>query len=155
MKTNFHLNVDLVVALLVIFVVLSACYSAAGANNTPSPIVTSTSYTPSDYGLPDSLLDYRVLAVLTPQNTACMTGNSRRVIFHAPQPDASAFLTATTPQNFVQALTQVSQQSDIDWQVQIVGPETSLQTLLDENDKWNKHAAQFGCVSTGGGVPTP
>jgi hypothetical protein len=112
-------------------------------------IPTSLSpYDPAQDGLPATIAGYKVLAVSTPSNTACMLPGAKRVILQAPQQSVEGYLKDSRPD----AITKDIEQYEIDrttkWEVMIVGPGTTLEEFLGENSKWNRQGQNYGCTKS-------
>lgn len=117
------------------------------------PGAVLSSYDPAQYGLPPSIGAYKLLAVLTPDNTACMPIQSKRVIAQATQGNVSDYLKETNAGEIQDEIKRLKSNDPTRWEVMIVGPDANLGDLLSENQKWNDQAKQSGCV-TSGPVPT-
>jgi len=70
--------------------------------NVQAQVDISSSYSPPDYGLPNTLAGYKVMAVKTSENTACMSTGTKRIILQASDPDVETFLKNSRPPLFVE-----------------------------------------------------
>lgn len=113
----------------------------------PTPI---NSYGPTDYGLPSTIAGYKVLAVLTAENNACMMPEQKRLVLQASQTDMDDYLKDSNPNAINTALEQNGLTAS-DWEIQVVGPTVTLDEILDQVQIWNKQM-ENGCVRSGPAV---
>jgi len=120
------------------------------ASDTPTPDAYS-SYAPVAYGLPDTIGGYKILAVRTLDNTACMLAGSYRLVLQAAEPTVEDFLGSTIGVDGIQQTR---------WELSFVGPGVTIELILSESEKWNAQFGDGNCVRLGGpaiiaGTPTP
>lgn len=126
---------------------LSLIFVIVPSINASAPSQASSPYDPAQYGLPESLGGYKVLAVLTPDNTACMPAESKRAILQATQGSISDYLKESDAGEIQNELKKLKANDPTMWEVMIVGPNTNLDDFISENQKWNDQVKQFGCVT--------
>ncbi len=119
---------------------------------TPTPTPPSP-YDPARYGLPPTIAGYKTFAVLTTDNTACMMPGEKRLILQATQANVQDFLSASSKAAIQQDLQQRGFADFAQSNVQIVGPGTTLDQFLSENEKWNEDRKMHGCVTSVPAVP--
>ena len=105
-------------------------------------------YDPAVHGVPETLAGYRVLAVLTPDNTACMPLGVGRLVLQADQDSLEEHLKVGQLIDIGKALEQHDLRPD-QWVIQVVGPGVTLEELIAENESWNEEAVRLGCVQIG------
>jgi hypothetical protein len=118
------------------------------SNDMPTPNVRP-SFAPVTYGLPETIGGYRILAVHTLENTACMLAGSYRLVLQATEPTVEDFLGSTPG---VDSLQQTLARLDIPqptrWELSFVGPGVTTEFILSETEKWNIQFSD-GCVRLG------
>ncbi len=110
-------------------------------------------YDPAHYGLPPTIAGYKTFAVLTADNTACMTPGEKRLVLQATQVNVQDYLSASSYAAIQQDLQQRGFADFAQSNVQIVGPGTTLNQFLTENEKWNEDRKKHGCVTSAPAVP--
>ena len=150
-----------IVLLIGLVVVLIELFSSAkgpqAASSTIDPHATSTPtpvspYSPSNYGLPNTIAGYKVLAVLTDNTLACMMPGKKRLILQANQASIEDYLKASDPMALDTALHQVGLTTD-EVEIEVVGPTTTLDGILLEIQKWNEDRKKHGCVTSAPAIP--
>jgi hypothetical protein len=120
-----------------------------GAN--PTSIVTVSAlpnpYAPSNYGLPDTIAGYKVLAVLTADTEACLQPGKKHLILQASQASVEDFLKASDSVALDAALYQAGLTAD-EVEIGVAGPGATLDVISAEIQKWNQ-SRQNGCVTSG------
>ena len=99
-------------------------------------------------GLPPAVAGYKVLTVLTPDTTACIPPDVKRLVLQFTQPDVKTFLSTV---NYVAVKADLEQKGMAEyarWNMTFVGPGTTLQDLLSENEKWNQERKKSGCAKS-------
>jgi hypothetical protein len=144
----------LLVSALVMILFGRATLSSDTQALTQTMLPTISPYDPAQYGIPITIAGYKVLAVLTPGNTACMLPGHKRLILQAGEQDVENFLKNSHPNDINTALVQYGLTDTASWEVQVVGPGTTLDGFLSENQKWNAQATSDGCVKLGPMGPT-
>lgn len=104
-------------------------------------------FDPAHFGLPTRIDNYNVLAVLTPDNTACMLPGTKRLVLQTAQTNIFAVPKVGQAASIEKALEQYGIGSD-GLQVQMVGPTVSARAFLEENRQWNEKARTTGCGRT-------
>jgi hypothetical protein len=105
-------------------------------------------YDPAYYGLPPTLAGYKVFAVLTPDNTACMLPGEKRLVLQATQPNVEEFLRTNNNAMITKELEEKGLSEYDKWGIQIVGPGVVLEEFLAENTKSTEFRRKFGCVTS-------
>ncbi len=115
------------------------------ASNASAP--DDEQFDPTRFGLPARIESYNVLAVLTPDNTACMLPGTKRVILQTAPTNIFTIPKAGQALSIEKELEQYGIGSD-GLQVQMVGPTVSARAFLEENRRWNEKARTSGCIRT-------
>ncbi len=136
------------VAFAVMFIGQSFSSSASQILGDKRASVPAT-YNPAQYGLPERIGGYKVLAVLTSDNTACMMPGEKRLILQADHSNVDDYLKNSDPEAVKKELEQRGLAEMAKWGFQIVGPGANLETILSEHQKWNEQAQKSGCVRFG------
>jgi hypothetical protein len=105
-------------------------------------------FDPAQYGLPDTIGGYKVLAVLTSDNTACMMPGERRLILQATQPTVQDYLKDTHYDAIKKDLQERGLAEMAKWGEEIVGPGVNLKQVMSEQQRWNEHVQEYGCMRT-------
>jgi hypothetical protein len=131
-------------------VVLIGLFRGLSASSDTSTGLKSTSiapvYAPSNYGIPDTLAGYKVLAVLTADTEACMQPGKKYLILQASQAGVEEFLKAVDPKALDTALRQAGLTKD-EVEIGVAGPGATLDVMLSEIQKWNQ-LMKNGCVTS-------
>lgn len=105
-----------------------------------------TIYDPAPYGIPDVLAGYKVLAVLTSENTACIATGEKRLVLQSSQQQVDVI-------NHSDAIDQELNKlgvTDVNtWEIMLVGPGITQEQFLAENEKWNTVFKKSECVKLG------
>ncbi len=131
------------VILVVLFFSLVFAVSGAQASQATPPL--RVPYEPAVPSLPESIGGYKVLAVFTSDDTACMLPGEKRLILRATQPTVQDYLKDTHYEAIKKDLEQHGLTEMAKWGPQIVGPDTKLEQMLSERQEWNERARNFGC----------
>lgn len=89
-------------------------------------------------GLPSTFGGLRVLAVLTPDNTACLPSGEKRLVLRTDQPDIETFLKTSSYNAITEDLQQKGYKEFTKWNVEIVGPGATDDQFFRENENWNQ-----------------
>jgi hypothetical protein len=130
--------------------------TAAIRSTAASPSRYTGSYRPADHGLPDVIAGYRILGVITPENTACTPAGTKRVVLQVAEPTVEDFLNSSP--DFVAAQHELERIDPATrWGIAIVGPRTTAEQIARGNPEWNAAFADGNCVRLGGPIilPTP
>lgn len=133
----------LIVALVIVAVFgLVGVYAANQRSTAPDPFAP---YDPATFGIPDIVAGYRILAITTPDNTACMMPNEMRVLIQAvdPMPD-----NPMVDRNGGDIIFEVKKlHPDIDWGLEYIMPVPfDRNQFVASMQSWIK----AGCVKLGG-----
>jgi hypothetical protein len=120
------------------------------------PASTLNPFDPARFGLPGYIGGYKLLAVFTSDNLACMGKGEIRLALQATAPDVEAFLATGNPTSSNLAAIQKNlEQHGKNVEIEIDGPGITIETIISESAKWNKDMKEYGCVQTGGPAPDP
>jgi hypothetical protein len=121
------------------------------AASTPSS--NNSSYRPEAHGLPEVIAGYRILGVMTPENTACMPENSKRVVVQVAAPSVQSFLSGSP--DVIAVRDELRRlYPDIMWGLAIVGPNATAEQIARGNPEWNATFADRDCIRLGGPIPS-
>lgn len=125
-------------------------------NNTPTTTVTPKAtplYDPAQYGVPDTLGGYKVLAVLNPDDVACIGSRSKRIVLQTTEPNVHEYLDSPKPiREIIDYLRQIPGEEVTNWQVEVVGPRTTTERIAANLVDWNSAFSDRPCFNTGGPV---
>ncbi len=125
-------------------------------HETSSAGTTLNPYDPARFGLPGYIRGYKLLAVFTSDNLACMSKGETRLMLQATAPDVEAFLATSNPtRNNLEAIQKDLEQHGKNVEIEIAGPGVTIETVISENAKWNEGMKEYGGEQTGGPAPTP
>lgn len=110
-------------------------------------------YDPAHYGLPSTIAGYKTFAVLTSDNTACMMPGEKRLVLQTTQANVQSFLSTSDYAAIEKDLQQRGFADFAQNNIQIVGPGTTFDQFLSENEKWNEDSNKYGCVTSGPSLP--
>jgi hypothetical protein len=147
----------------ILFITLLALLPLAIAP--PLSPITSTlsafaSYDPATYGIPYQIAGFKILAVRTSENTACIPSGMMRITVQSSQPDVQSFLANSGDSRVVsETLRQIPSLSGINFNLEFIGPAPwNPERFLSSVAEWNNHMKN-GCVKLGGPAiiitPTP
>jgi len=118
---------------------------------TPSADPKST-YDPATYGIPDTIAGYRVLAVKTLENTACMLPNTLQLILQASNPNVESFLENNRSDQVQAELAKLQlTRLVVRWETTFAGPALvwDWDKFISGNDEWNAQMKRHGCLKLG------
>lgn len=110
----------------------------------------------TQFGIPPYIADYKTLTVFTSADTMCMHTGYKRLVLQATEQVVDAFLHNSRPKEIVAGLEQAlsltmapydAVKEVANWHVEVVGPETTLEEVLSEHQKWNEDAKISGCIT--------
>ncbi len=155
------LRAAFILALLVgVLAVLSRVI--AGADQPQLPNTTSVAtigvptglFDPASHGVPDTIAGYKVLAVITPENTACVGPNETRLVLQTNEPTEMDFLTRNDPSRVEDEITRLGLTEFARGGITWVGSEVSIEQFLTELKTWNQTVADLGyCVQYSPVIP--
>jgi hypothetical protein len=141
---------------------ISIVAASAIATNTPSTTVTPEAtplYDPAQYGVTNSIGGYKVMAILTPQDVACMISGHKTIVLQTSEPSVHEYLESPKPITEIREyLSQIPGEGKTSWQIQIVGPGATLERILSTIESWNSVYSERPCRRLGGlqsSVPSP
>jgi hypothetical protein len=115
---------------------------------------TLNPFDPARFGLPGYIGSYKLLAVFTSDNLACMGKSEIRLGLQATAPDVGAFLATGNPTSSnLAAIQKDLEQHGKNVEIEIDGPGITIETIISESAKWNKGMKEYGCEQTGGPAP--
>jgi hypothetical protein len=133
-----------------------AVFWAEGPAIGPAPSATeypNGSFDPAAYGVPGTLAGYKVLAVITANNTACVGPNEKRLVLLTDQPDVNGLITNSRAGAVMSEAARLGlsayTQGGIEW---VGGPGATLESIIANTRQWNAAVAVGGCVRTGGPI---
>jgi len=135
----------LAVGILCLVVVLAAVVVGYVFTRQASPISTRNPYDPARFGMPGYVGGYKVLAVFTPDNLACMNTGEIRLALQATEPNVEEYLA----NNNLKAIQKDLEQHGLDVTIEIVGPGVTIDQIISESAKWNQAIKKSGCIQTG------
>ena len=131
-------------------------WSLPAEGETPS---LSESYNPAYFGLPQTVAGYKVLAVLTSDNTACMSPGSRKLVLqaaHSLAAQGDEVLSTTAGDAAVAAELRKRGLADFAREGWVrVGPELTFDEFVMQAQDWNAHRREHGCEPPASASPTP
>ena len=146
----------LAIGILCLVIVLAAVVVGYVFTRQASPISTRNPYDPARFGLPAYVGGYKVLAVFTPDNLACMSTGEIRLALQATEPNVEAFLATSNPTSSnLAAIQKELEQHGKNVTIEIVGPGVTIDQIISESAKWNEGMKKNGCMQTGGPAPLP
>ena len=122
----------------------------AGSSSPTSPndLNLPATYDPAHYGLPPTIAGYKVLAVLTSDNTACMPPGTKRLVLQSSQPNVESYLAQSDPAAIERELERLGFADFYGGGIEIDGPASITQAFLSELKKWNDFSQKYGCVTS-------
>lgn len=124
---------------------------------------SSPQYSPSRYGLPETIAGHKTLAVFTSEDTMCMKAGFKHLVLQATEQDVDTYLLNSQPKEIRAALEQQlaittspgQAAKDIaNWHVEMVGPGVTLDGVVSEHQKWNEDTRATGCQTLRPTMPT-
>lgn len=109
----------------------------------PSPL------DPENYGLPPSIGEYKIIAVLNQKNSSCMRDGEKRMILQSHKRNLNDFLKATESAPIEQVMVRGNLKEYADWGWTVVGPVVSRSNVLDSYKSNLRFTKEFGCVTLG------
>jgi len=124
------------------------------ATSSPPPTLTPEAhrlYDPAQYGIPDTLGGYKVLAILTPQDVACMGSRSKRIVLQTTEPNVHEYLESPKSiREILEYLRQIPGEEETNWQIAVVGPGATLESISSNIISWNDTFTDKPCRRLGG-----
>jgi hypothetical protein len=108
-----------------------------------------SSYEPSTYGIPETIAGHTVLAVFTPENTACMGDDRYNIALQASQPDVDSFLRNNPSDSVHDELTRLG---ITNFTLMFVGPGQSKANLLEQHITIQRRMYGNPCIQLGGPI---
>jgi hypothetical protein len=118
---------------------------------TADTIYLRESFDPGYYRLPDMIAGYKLLAVETSANTACMTPGTIRLFLQTSQPNVDAFL-KNNPGGGVQSEVEKLSIKPNQWEYMYVGPDTTKEMILYTAKQTDPRSHEL-CMMLGGPIP--
>jgi|SRR6266496_4044302 len=143
-------TVTILVAILILSPTLINALSPTSLSPAASPETTRL-YDPEQYGMPDILGGYKVLAVFISQDVACMPSGSKKILLQATEPNVQEYLAHPKPvRDILQILQQFPGEEETNWQIEFVGPGVTLEEIVSNIESWNSLFVNKPCKSLGG-----
>ena len=122
---------------IAISIALLGGYISARNGTTPSEIQTlsvaslsDNPYDPAQYGVPDSLGGYKVLAIMTLRDIPCISPRQKNILLQATENTAQEYLKDPRPlPDIPKYLNTLPGEANTTWQMAIVGPGVSIEKL--------------------------
>jgi len=108
-------------------------------------IFTPIPYNPAHVNVPSYVGGYKVLAVFTSDNLACMNPGEIRLVLQAPESSVEKYLANSHPKDIQKDL----EQHGLNAIIEVVGPGITLDQIISESIKWNQDIKKTGCVTLG------
>ena len=106
---------------------------------------TPNLYNPARVSVPSYVGGYKVLAVFTSDNLACMNPGEIRLVLQAPETNMDKYLANSNPKDIHKDLEQHGWNATIE----IVGPGITIDQIIGESAKWNQDMKKTGCLKLG------
>ncbi|HEX2621202.1 MAG TPA: hypothetical protein VHL11_13670, partial [Phototrophicaceae bacterium] len=102
---------------------------------------------PAHFGIPDTIGGYKVIAVLSSENSACIPAGIIQLEVQTTEPDVDSYLGGDSPKNITEAIHALGIPNVT---VSVSGPGGNLETIIRGNERWNAAMrAQGGCIKLG------
>jgi hypothetical protein len=108
-------------------------------------IFTPNPYNPASFGITSYIGGYKVLAVFTPDNLACMNPGEIRLVLQSPESNLDKYLANSNPKGVQKDL----EQHGLDATIEMVGPGVTIEQIISESTKWNQDIKKTGCIKLG------
>ena len=108
-------------------------------------LFTPIPYNPAHVDVPSYIGGYKVLAVFTSDNLACMNPGEIRLVLQAPESSMEKYLANSHSKDIQKDLEQHSLNAIIE----VVGPGITLDQVISESIKWNEDIKKTGCITLG------
>ncbi len=130
---------------------------AAASRTPPStlPILIDAplQFEPKTYGIPDVIAGYKVLAIVTAENTACLRPGEKILVLQSTAATVDEFLKSAPAETLTQGMDQAGMKS-AEWEISIAGPQTTLDSLVANTQASNREVMKTGdCGPTTTGGP--
>lgn len=106
-----------------------------------------TVYDPIMYGMPETIVGYKVLAIHTPEQIACLPPQTIVITLQSPELDVNGLLRNNYEKLIRQELIKLS--NVIKWEILIVDPDASKEDVQAVNEEWNSKMKRLGCLKLG------
>ena len=121
----------------------------------PTVTIPTGPFDPASYGVPDSIAGYKVLAVISANNTACVGPDDKRLVLLTDEPTVmdtvnKSQIDAVNVEAARLGLTDYTK-GGIQW----AGPGTTTQQVVAGLQEWNKAIAAAGSCLQTGPIPVP
>ena len=127
--------------------IMTAGYSPNAAKQS-GPTPTVWPFDPALYDVPDEVAGYRVLAVVSAENTMCVPPRLLTLIVRAESPSPQEYL-ASNEKKSLDAAMKAFSHPGWTWVLNVVGPKMSLDTLQVNTERWNETMRISGCLKLG------
>jgi hypothetical protein len=131
--------------------------TAAPTSAVPLPADSPDQFDPKTYGLPDTIAGYKVLGVVTSENTACRPPGRNTVVLQTTDPTVQDYLKNSRAADVMKALAGLGLNTT-KWDFSIVGLYYTREQLVASAQANNHEMEKYGCAYSGGPiilVPTP
>lgn len=120
--------------------------------STPYPTVSPETFDPIYYGLPEVIAGYKILAVQTSENIACMIPGIIRLILQTPEPDLESFFNNASSGDLQSEIMKLNINA-VQWEFDYVEAGISKEQIISAASRANPHNRSL-CELPGGPVPT-
>jgi hypothetical protein len=111
------------------------------------------SFDPAAHGIPDMLGGYKVSAVLTPDNTACMRAGTKRLLLRSHSITLESSIEGAGLDTVMQELADLGLTEGVEWQISIGGPVGTGEGIEVGIARWNDAMHRNGgCIRLGGPI---
>jgi hypothetical protein len=157
MKPNIHQRLKnkngrvylLMVSILILGVLVSIRETVNSQRPIPLPLPETTVeinqeiYEPAYYGLPDNTGGYKVLAVISSQNTECLQDGIIEVVIQTNETTLEQLEAGNSSQDIREAVMSLGIPG---LRFSIAGPHIDKATFIRENERWNSVRKMNGCM---------
>ena len=112
-------------------------------------ISTLNPYDPARFGMPSYIAGYKVLAIFTPDNLACMNPGEIRLVLQTTEPNVGEYLANSNPKAIQKDLEHHGLDATKEWTYEIIGPDVTIEQIISESAKWNQEIKKTGCIRLG------
>lgn len=111
---------------------INARNSAVSAENQILPVTSASDnpYNPAQYGVPDTLGGYKVLAITTLRDVPCMSPRQKNILLQATENTAQEYLKDPRPlPDIPKYLNSLPGEANTMWHMAIVGPGVTIEKM--------------------------
>jgi hypothetical protein len=136
---------------LMVFLVVSAFVASSTVEAyTPS----QDQFSPSKFNIPDTIGDFRVIAVLNEDNFLCLMPGEKRLVLQAVEPSAEGVINSIQKVQVEQVLEGNNLSEYSSWGWDIIGPGITRGEYISQLQQSYRLFRKEGCLKLGGLAPT-